>query len=96
MREEFEAWATARAVGTPAGVYPQMLSRNPHDTDGYLMAWVDCAWMGWKSSRAALVIELPKINPQEWACTEDECLAIQQGLDMASRKIRAAGVKVKP
>lgn len=49
----------------------------------------------WLASRRELVVELPKINPSEWACTGDECMALQQGIQIAGRAVRAAGVTVR-
>lgn len=53
------------------------------------------AWWGWQASRRELVVDLPKINPAEWACTGDECMALQQGISIAGRAVRAAGVTVR-
>ncbi|WP_225773288.1 hypothetical protein [Pseudomonas sp. Marseille-Q5115] len=49
----------------------------------------------WVASREECVVVLPEINPRDWACTLDECLAIQQGIDMSQRRIRAAGLRVE-
>lgn len=73
--------------------------RQPPKGNNYIDPMAQADWesfqKGWQASRAAIVIELPKINPVEWACTGDECMAMQQGISMAGRKIRAAGLTVK-
>jgi hypothetical protein len=94
-REQFEAWAKQRAGRLAVGLYPQLLCRNPHDREGYLMSWVDCAWMGWKASREELVIELPtQLEPED----PQPCDWQNGGAEMRARcwnAIEAAGVRVK-
>lgn len=84
---EFEAWVKS-FNSMPAALFKDGSGEYADD-------WIQARWLGWQASRAALVILLPKINPSEWACTGDECMAMQQGISIAGRAIRAAGVKVK-
>ena len=49
MREEFEAWAISD-MG-------YMVARAG---DGYKCDYMNTAWLSWKASRAALVVELPE------------------------------------
>ena len=94
MREEFEAWYLAEYYEGYERCGLEWLSTEP--CGGYRYTEPAKLWKTWQASRAALVIDLPKINPVEWACTSDECMAMQQGISMAGRAILAAGLKVKP
>lgn len=52
-------------------------------------------WLAWQSSRAALVVELPKIIDKEWACSSLECSFIKDGVRLAGQAIHAAGVSTR-
>lgn len=68
MREEFEAWAISD-MG-------YMVARAG---DGYKCDYMNTAWLSWKSSRAALCVELPE-NCKGMALTVSE---LHQQLDKA-------------
>ena len=57
MREEFEAWhiKQCEADGMDLRDISSELDRNG---DGYVYIGAQYAWRGWKSSRAALCVEL--------------------------------------
>lgn len=84
-REQFEAWHKRNMQALVASGQTEA-ARSLEDLK-------DAMWACWSSSRLAVVVELPKIDPREWACTQDEGLAIQQGLDIAKRKIEAQGLR---
>lgn len=48
------------------------------------------AWWGWQASRAALVIGLPEMAPEE--CTEPE--GFDLGVDTTAKILRDLGIKV--
>lgn len=52
-------------------------------------------WHSWCASRAELVVVLPVIFNEEWACTSNECSAMRDGIRFCAQKIREAGVKTK-
>lgn len=72
MREEFEVWADSceLPIGKQDGVYE--------------VRSVDWLWLGWRSSREALVIELPSEEPGYMYYAPDVVEAIE-----------AAGAKCK-
>lgn len=89
MRAEFEGWLA-----------PGLSSFRVIDSEGDEVCeddWVQGAWIGWKASRATLVVELPRPDTSlsngrsDAAC---EALLEQWRSDQAA--IEAAGVKVKP
>lgn len=86
-RDEFEAWATRKAVECSYAYMSYLLSRHP-ETGDYNTTWVDSAWMGWQASREAIVIELPEHfeydNPGEAFPAIKDCRTA----------IEAAGLKV--
>jgi uroporphyrinogen-III synthase len=90
MREEFEVavlrdWPQAKlhrcaAVSSRAGQYADEIIQH--------------AWWGWQASRAALVIELPELNPEMFSC--NVVFGHEKARNEATKAIEAAGVKVKP
>lgn len=84
MREQFEAWTTQHFNFDESVA---VLERS-ETGDGYRLYAVDCAWIGWQASRAALVIELraPQsfVSPDGW-----------NEFDAAKDAIEDAGVTVK-
>jgi len=52
-------------------------------------------WLGYKASRAALCVELPKIVNSEWACTSDECAAMRDAIRFCKHAIESAGVRTR-
>ena len=89
MREDFEDWALAEAEKRSYKFMDSLFKLSPID-DGYLTTWVDCAWMGWKASRAALVVELPSdINGEYYADGWNAALMCVEGI------LEEAGVSYK-
>ena len=68
MREEFEVWVLLEAERSGYAYIDKVLSKFG---ESYTTTWVDSAWQGWKSSRAALCVELPE-NCKGMALTVDE------------------------
>ena len=63
MREEFEAWhiKQCEADGMDLRDISSELDRNG---DGYVYIGAQYAWRGWKASRAALCVEMPKTGEE--------------------------------
>jgi hypothetical protein len=76
MREEFEKWA--------AGV-----GLTLRGSSGNYLKEIQCAWMSWQASRAALVIELPLTN----SCSNQSAYLL--AVSDSREAIHAAGVKTK-
>ena len=73
MREEFEAWAIGLGLTLHAG-------------NGRYRPEIQCAWMAWRASRAAVVIALPSSRGSfAWDVCLEDC----------KEAIKAAGFKVK-
>ena len=81
MREEFEAWAITCAW---LGLSDECMER---EETGYVGLELHAAWLAWQASRAAVVVELPKIFP-------DDSLSLV--CSKYSQALEAAGLKVKP
>lgn len=80
LREGFEVWVKAYAEERDYQYPHLLLSRDPITGD-YQTTWVDSAWIGWKASRAAIVIALPE---------EDDVGDTGQRMVMDSEEVRAA------
>ncbi|WP_439885625.1 hypothetical protein ACTACK_10445 [Pseudomonas syringae] len=102
MREEFEAWVLREYPNQHMGRFA---------TGEYHSTVIEHCWQAWRASRAALVIELPKIvgyegaydsfRDNDFAALPDEFFDADEtyGLCRAievQESIEAAGVKVKP
>lgn len=95
MQEDFEAWHKSVVEGDP-----------PHDkyeSGDYRNQHVQRYWIGWKSSRESLVIELPDdgIEDCQKAWGTERCKdTFDCGYNFASLRheqaIEAAGLMVKP
>lgn len=82
MRAEFEAWCLDFHVGSS-------LERYEEDPDVYRDWNVQCVWRAWQASRAALVVELPGINPHGGVDFQ------RQYQERCKRALEAQGVTVK-
>ena len=94
MREDFEAWATDSGL-------------KLYGENGRYKPEIQCAWMAWQASRAAVVIDLPEpATPETFGVTQAndpeqyEALEARHGAQCAAisqclRAIEAAGLKVK-
>lgn len=79
-REEFEAWHRSVVAGDPP--------HEKYNSGDYRNQHVQRYWLGWKASREALVIELPKA----WQ-TNVGAMLTPNGVRFA---IESAGLKVTP
>nr|WP_019365313.1 hypothetical protein [Pseudomonas luteola] len=92
MRDEFEAWYLNRNYKDFQDLGKQWLEKLP-DGD-YLRSAPSISWAGWQASRAALVVELPKViidddmNKAEWEAARDM-------RERCEEAIQAAGIQVK-
>ena len=82
MREEFEAWFCS--------TIPYPIAKESWfaimSCDDYIITEVQAAWAGWKASRAALCVEMPK--PEYSASCSYSEESVKESLD-------AAGVRYK-
>ncbi len=91
-REEFEAWYLNRNYRDFQDLGKQCLEKLP-DGD-YLRAAPSISWAAWQASRAAAVVELPKViidddmNKAEWEAARDM-------RERCEEAIQAAGIPVK-
>lgn len=92
MREEFEAWYADHfscAIGKDcsAEIIASMREGDLYGDRGYLNG----CWIGWKASRAALVVELPESH------SADEYMGFTRVIREADIEsaFEAAGIKVK-
>ncbi|HFK5702818.1 TPA: hypothetical protein ACG0A7_002557 [Enterobacter roggenkampii] len=92
MREEFESWLA-----------PSWSRDTYLEDEGevvYVDDWVQGAWVGWRASRAAIEIDLPR---RKMACASgygdgylvDSLMGDALEYDETVDAIRAAGIKVK-
>ena len=79
MREEFEAWVKSKWPET------DLTQFNDGEYCGFTLQH---CWQAWKSSREALVIELPQQSGAN--------LDWNQAIRYCHQAIEAAGLKVKP
>jgi hypothetical protein len=93
MREAFEAWECDADQGPQTDPVWLMYDAK---TNTYPLDKIQDRWEVWQASRAALVIELPKIINKDWACDSSECEFMRGGINLTKLSILAAGVKVKP
>lgn len=85
-RQQFEEWASDN------GKWPQAVERNG---DSYKLMKTHTDWLAWQASRRSLVIDLPVVNNENWACSADQCECIRTGINMSKRAIYAAGIRTK-
>jgi len=78
MREEFEAWAISVGL-TLRG-----------ETGQYLKE-IQCAWMAWQASRAAVVVELPKRDSE----IDRDGAFYNLGVEDCRAAIESTGIRVK-
>lgn len=85
MREEFEAWFCSTM---PYKIAKESWFAIMDDGD-YIITDVQAGWAGWKASRAALCVELPK----QWFDDDLECdlMVANRVLDA----LEAAGIRYK-
>lgn len=90
MREEFESWLA-----------PSWSRDTYLEDEGevvYVDDWVQGAWVGWRASRAAIEIELPRVidaHPLGPESAKMICSFHKNVVGECAKAIRAAGIKVK-
>lgn len=100
MRSEFEAWYLREYFEGDDQCGMEWLSTEP--CGGYRHAEPSKQWKVWQASRAALVVELPKLAGLEKPFTGTDMAEIREDnkYNLALRHCRdaieAAGVRVKP
>lgn len=89
MREEFEAWFCS--------TIPYQIAKSSWfaimDDGDYIITDVQASWAGWKASRAALCVELPKTP--DFSASDEPDLAFEWGVDVMKDLIESAGVTCK-
>ena len=92
MREEFETWVKSYAEKIKYKYMDRVLLRD--SADGYLSTWVDSTWIGWKASRAALCVQMPKITDfARDSSGERELLNFEFAVECIARELNDAGVR---
>ncbi len=103
-REEFEAWVLHQGVARLTEQKPDLSQGTAEfivreialkrDGEGYQPQRTQQHWEGWQASRAALVVELPKViidddmNKAEWEAARDM-------RERCEEAIQAAGIPVR-
>lgn len=64
MRKEFEAWHIEQCKANGMD-WIDLSSELDRDGDGYVYADAQCAWRGWRASRAALCVQMPRCCNEE-------------------------------
>ena len=64
MREDFEAWHIEQCKADGMD-WRDLSSELDRDGDGYVYTGAQYAWRGWKASREALCVELPRCCNEE-------------------------------
>lgn len=94
MREEFENWIWDK-FGKDYWLDTSSVDVFIRRGEGYLTEFLNVRWEAWQASRAALVVQLPKViidddmNKAEWEAARDM-------RERCEEAIQAAGVQVKP
>ncbi len=91
MREEFEEAMLEMEHPHFGFLGNEYLAKEGEE---YLDVYMQGLWIGWKASRAALVVESCHTHPELILTDEDR--AYEQGVQNQLSKIKAAGVQVKP
>ena len=85
MREEFETWF--------CGTIPYKIAKESWfavmDDGDYIITDVQAGWAGWKASRAALCVELPK----QWFDDGLDCDLMEA--HQVGKALDAAGIRYK-
>lgn len=84
MREEFEEWFENNAMPLESDWF----KRDKDSPDDYFLDHVDWAWEGWKASRAALCVEMPKYY-------STDSIGLAYCADAVVDSLDAAGVSYK-
>lgn len=85
-REQFEAWA----IGHFVNLFGEDIVEKDFGGD-YVQHNVRMAWVGWKNSREAVVVTLPRISGHEY-----DPLADADYREGCREAIEAQGLKVAP
>lgn len=85
MRESFEAWHQIEYPGAT-------LSRRANGE--YFNLYVDMCWTGWKSSRAAIEVELPALENS--SSYHDGADQRDEKVMECRKSIESLGLRVKP
>ncbi len=88
MREQFEAAAKNQGLSLARTQQALRFANGTSRAAGdYVALETLCAWWAWQASRAAAVVELPKIFPEE---------SVSSVYSKCARAIEAQGLKVAP
>lgn len=89
IREEFETACKQHAVDAGFPEYDYGFERSSEDGNCYSDSHTQAAWWAWQTSRASLVIKIPKITLR-FGCDAQAYMR-----DQCRQAIEAAGVQVK-
>jgi hypothetical protein len=95
MREQFEAAAKSQGLSLARTQQALRFANGTSRAAGdYVALETLCAWWAWQASREAVVVELPKLNPEMFQ--PDVIFGHEKARAEAREAIEVHGLKVAP